>query len=152
MDVDSPNKKTDIVTIDISTRNGKTFDHDFLGKDVKDLWKKALNRDPDEVIGYSTYRHANKTLRLNIELKTEIAIKDISDTPDFVYETASAFQNSSYACKIVGAATKEANIGDVVKVTVRRTHYKVKPEQIAEWLSKYGKIMGPLRSVFVCLC
>lgn len=159
MDTGSPKRSflnqttSDVVRIDVISLNGKSFDHKFTSKDIKQLWVDALRRDASEIVGQSSSWLNKNTLCLNIELKFEVALTEVSPTPDFFFEKASEFQSYSYECKIVGfAGIKEAQIGDTVTVTLKRIHFRFKPEQAEDWLVVYGRIIGSARSVtFLCV-
>lgn len=138
-------EKSDIIRVDILSLNGKSFDHKFTANDVKELWA-FLGHDRDEVIGQSSSKISSKVLRVNIQLTKEVSIKEVSPVPDFLFEKSSAFQNYSYECKIVGLGSiKEAQVGDTVEITVRRVHFRIKPDQAAQWISKFGQLVGSPR-------
>jgi len=145
---------TDVVRIDILSLNGKPFTHKFTSKDIKHLWSTALRRDESEIVGQSCAWLNKNTLRINIELAEEVVLKDVSDTPDFLYEKSTEFQNYSYECKMVGfGGFSEAVVGDVVTVNLRRGHFRFKPENAEDWLVVYGRLIGSARSViFLCVC
>jgi len=151
METDEPQSggKSDVVCIDILTLNGRKFDHKFTGEEVKDLWNKTLKRPRDEVIGLSSARLENGALRLNIHLNRDIALEEVSATPDFEFERSSVFKNCTYSCRVVGfGSIVEADVGDVVNVVLKFSHFRFKPEAVLEWLNKYGKIIGNPRYLF----
>lgn len=141
----SPSKKSDVVRVDIFSLNGKAFDFKFLGKDVKELWK-SLKHDPDNVIGQSSSKINKNTLRVNIQLRSPIALKDVSPTQDFTFERATVFKNYTFECRVVGLGNvREARIGDTITVCIKRGHFRFKPEEATAWISVFGKILAPLR-------
>lgn len=153
----SPSAKSDVFRVDIFSMNGKPFAHKFTAKDVKELWSKGLGRQELEVIGQSSSWISKNVLRVNIQLSRELSIKEVTPTLEFTFVKESVFQNQVYECKIAGIGKlKEAEIGDVVRITLKRVHFRFKPEKAVDWLSKYGKILSEPRfvllSVFVCLC
>lgn len=158
MDSEDSAPSSNIIRIDVLSLNGKNFDHKFSGEDVKDLWEKALKRDKTEVIGQSSSKISKTTLRVNIQLNKTVTIKEVSPTVEFAYEKATTFQNYHYECKIVGLGTiKEAEVGDIVTVTIRRGHFRFTVDEAADWLSKFGKIFkAPRFSILlsrtVCVC
>jgi len=159
MDSEDSAPSSNIIRIDVLSLNGKNFDHKFSGEDVKDLWERALKRDKSEVIGQSSNKISKTTLRVNVQLNKTVTIKEVSPTVEFAYEKITTFQNYHYECKIVGLGTiKEAEIGDIVTVTIKRGHFRFTVEEAADWMSKFGKITKAPRftsfylSKTVCVC
>jgi len=141
----SPSKKSDIVRIDVFSLNGKDFDHKFLGKDVKDLWR-SLKHDPNDVIGQSSSKINKNTLRVNIQLRLPIPLKEVLPSQDFQFEKATDFKNYTYDCRVVGLGqVREARAGDIVTVSIKRGHFRFKPEEATVWIEKFGKVLSPLR-------
>jgi len=151
-------EKSNIVRIDILSLNGKNFDHKFSGEDVKDLWEKGLKRDRLEIIGQSSNKISKTVLRVNIQLKSELSLKEISPTAEFTYHKSTIFQNYAYDCKVVGLGRmKEAEIGDTVVITIKRGHFRFDVKQAAAWIEHFGKIVGTPRlasfpNCTLCVC
>lgn len=70
-----------------------------------------------------------------------MSIRDIASENEFSHERSTVFATDVFKCRVVGlGAVRKADIGEVVKVTVDKPNFDITPEQVVEWMSKFGKV------------
>ena len=147
MEVDdniSPTSKINTLKIDIFLCNGLPISQstEFSAEDLEKIWTQGLRRNLDEIIGYTSGRtKGNKEFRLQYQLKKPMSIREVATEQEFNHERSSIFATEIFQCRVVGLGSiRRAEIGETVRVTVSKPNFDITPEQVVEWMSRYGKI------------
>ncbi len=139
----SPSSKILIFKIDIISCNGQQIakDTELGASDLEDIWTLTLGRGLDEISGYSTTKPKGRDIRVQYQLKQPMSVRDIAKEQEFTHERSSIFSTDIFKCRVIGLnEVRKANIGEMVKVTVNKPNFDITPEQVVEWMSKYGKV------------
>ncbi len=138
----SPSSKILIFKLDVNSCNGQPIDqHTELGAaDLENIWTQTFGRSLEELSGYTSSKR-NKEIRIQFQLKNPLSIKDIANEQEFTYERSSVFATDLFRCRVVGLGdVRLATIGETVKLTINTPNFDITPDQILEWISKFGKV------------
>ncbi len=136
----SPTVKTNLVKIEILTKNGNKIKEDLPIKTLIELWN-SLETDK-EIDGCSSHRKGGGIIRAHFFLKQSISLGEIHPEPEFTFERTTPLVTDSFQCKIVGLnEIRPPRSGETITVCVTRTHFGVPLGVIEQWLSKFGEIV-----------
>jgi hypothetical protein len=139
----SPTSKIQVLKLDVIACNGQPISQNTeLGSsDLENIWTQTLGRSIDEVNGYSSNKARSKDIRIQYLLKKPMSIKEIISENEFTHERSSVFATDNFRIRVVGLGeVRQARIGETVRVTVNLPNFDITPDQIIEWMSKFGKI------------
>jgi hypothetical protein len=129
-----------IVRIELETINGKPFLGQTTDDEILYIWVRVFNRQKDELYGISSTKTLTRNVRATFKLKKPIKLTDLYASGSFSYEKFVDENNKDVITgRIVGyGAMKPAEIGDLVKVTVRLGW--VEPAGVLQWMKQFGII------------
>jgi hypothetical protein len=139
----SPTSKIQVLKIDVFSCNGQAIHQstELGAPDLENIWTQSLGRSLEEVIGYFASKNKSGEIRIQYQLKRPMSIRDIISEQEFTYERSTVFATDNFKCKAIGLNdVRQAQIGEVVKVTVNLPNFDITPDQIIEWISKFGII------------
>lgn len=139
----SPTSKIQLFKLDIFLCNGQPIGQstELGASDLEDIWTQTLQRSLEEITGYSHTKTRNKEIRIQYQLKNPMSIRDIAIEQEFTHERSSVFATDNFRCRVVRLGNvRQATIGETVRVTINLPNFDVTPDQILEWMSKYGKV------------
>jgi hypothetical protein len=139
----SPTSKITVFKLDVVSCNGRDLSSIEIGaSDIEKIWTDCLIREIDEVTGYtSTKSRGGTEIRIQYQLRNPMSIRDIAWEAEFNHERETTKGTEILKCRVVGlAALRPAKPGEKVKITVICTNFDITPEQIVEWIAKFGKI------------
>lgn len=138
----SPTGKTQLVKIDILTKNGARLKEDLTVKVLVELWK-SLETD-SEVDGCSSHRKAGGAIRAHFFLKSPVTLGELYPEPDFSFEKTNQFTQTtdSFQCRIVGLEEiRPPKPGEIITACITRTNFSVPLPIIEQWIEKFGEIV-----------
>jgi hypothetical protein len=136
----SPAAKTNLVKIEIFTKNGAKLNEDLPTKTLIDL---LLSLDADvEIDGCSSHRKHGGVIKAHFFLKKPISLGDLHPEPEFTYERTTPLATDSFQCRIIGLNDiRKPNPGEIVTACITRTHFNATTEIIEQWFSRFGEIV-----------
>ncbi len=137
----SPSSKIQVFKIDIFQCNGQQISQNTeLGAaDLEEIWGLTLGRDLEELSGYMSSKGKNGEIRVQFQLKNSMSIRDIAKEQEFTHERSTVVHTEIFKCRVVGlGGVRLAGIGEIVKVSVALPDFDIQPEQIVDWISKFG--------------
>jgi hypothetical protein len=143
-DVISPTSKVFIFKIDIISCNGQPVSQytELSSSDIEEIWTQALKRDTKELSGYTSSKAKSKEIRVQYQLKLPMSIRDIASESEYVYERITTSKTDIFKFKVIGLReVRQAQLGETVKVTVDKPNFDITPEQVVEWISKFGTVL-----------
>ncbi len=139
----SPSSRIKILKIDVVSCNGQAIhpNTELGAADLESIWALSLGRQAEELSGYTCSKR-NKEIKIQYQLKHPMSIKDLAHEQEFNHERSSIVGTDVFRCKVVGLGdVRTAIIGEIVKVTVATPNFDITPDQIVEWMSKFGDVM-----------
>jgi hypothetical protein len=138
----SPTSKISIFKIDIFSCNGKPLNGIEVGAaDLESIWSETLLRELDEISGYTSSKTKENEIRVQFQLKNPMSLRSIAFEAEFSHERAGSKGVEILRCRVVGLNNiRPATIGEKVKITIIKNNFDVTPDNIINWLSKYGKV------------
>jgi hypothetical protein len=143
MDVISPTSKIIVFKLDVIACNGQPIGHstELGSQDLENIWSVTLGRSLEELSGYSSSKVKSKEIRIQYQLKSPMSIRTIANEQEFTHERSTVFATDLFKCRVVGLhEVRQANVGELVKVTVDKPNFDITPDQVIEWLSKFGTV------------
>jgi hypothetical protein len=136
----SPATKTNLVKIEILSKNGSKLSEDLPTKTLIELWQ-SLENDA-EVDGCSSHRKHGGIIRAHFFLKKQISLGELHPEPEFTFERTTPIATDSFQCRIVGLGdVRKPNPGEIVTACITRTHFSATAEVIEQWIGKFGEIV-----------
>ncbi len=139
----SPTSKIEIFKLDVISCNGKSLNSVELGAiDLESIWKDSLLRDLNELSGYTSSKaKSGAEVRIQYQLKKPMSIRSISREAEFNHERTSPRGIEILRCRVVGLSNiRQVTLGEKVKATVINPNFDISPEQVVEWMSKFGRV------------
>lgn len=131
-----------VIYIEIHSLNDEAFDGTLSKVEAKGLWN-AL-KQPTVNIKRITIK-SGKFARIGFELNSPVKLTELSNKPTFNIEFTRGHTTDIYRVKLPDYDTLAYKIGEVASVTVTNTGLETSALDIAEWFSKFGKIIGDIR-------
>jgi hypothetical protein len=136
----SPAAKTNLVKIEIFSKNGNKLNEDLPTKTLLEIWQ-FLETDA-EVDGCSSHKKHGGVIKAHFFLKKPISIGELHPEPEFTFERTSPLATDSFQCRIIGLNdVRKPNPGEIVTACITRTHFNASMEVIEEWIGKFGEIV-----------
>lgn len=139
----SPASKITIFKLDVVSCNGRDLCSVELGaSDLEKIWTDSIIRELSDLTGYTSLKVKSGTeIRIQYQLRKPMSIKDIALESEFLHEREGPRGTEILKCKVVGLNSLRAtDIGEKVKATVIAPNFDITPDQIINWLTRYGKI------------
>ncbi len=138
--LNSPTLKTNLVKIDILTKNGGKLNEDLPTKTLIDIWK-SLDTEV-EVDGCSSHKKHGGVIKAHFFLKVPICLGELHPQPEFTYERTTPLATDTFECRIIGLNEVRKPVpGEIVTACITRTHFGATAEAIQEWISKFGEVV-----------
>ena len=138
----SPTSKIQLLKVDVTACNGQPVGKyiELGATDLENIWTRTLQQRIQALDGYTSFKREGE-IRIQFQLKQPMSIRDIATEQEFLHERESVLGTDIFKCKIIGLNNvRQATIGETVKATVVLPNFEILPEQIIEWLSKFGII------------
>jgi hypothetical protein len=143
----SPTSKSQLIKIDILTKNGKRLDEDLPIKTLVELWN-SLEVDTTTVDGCSLFRKPGGVIRAHFFLKEPIALGEIHPEPEFEFQRTNAITTDSYQCRILGLNDfRPPKPGETITICITRTNFSVPFPVIEQWIERFGDIVTKPRYI-----
>ncbi len=139
----SPTSKVTVCKIDVVSCNGNQLNNVELGAvDLENIWTDSLLRELSELSGYTSTKTKNNTeIRIQYQLQAPLCLRSIAYEAEFTHERAGPKGVEILKCRVIGLNDiRLAKIGEKVRVTVLLPNFDITPDQIVEWVSKYGLV------------
>jgi len=144
----APGGKTHVLRIEITHLNGRIFKEVLSTADIKAIWISSLKLKPEYLLRQANFRGPNDSFRINYRLTEPAHLSQLVTNPDILFEKISNVTNAVevYTGRVLDIESiEEAKIGETVTVIIKRTNAELSEEQVAQWLSRFGKIVIPPR-------
>lgn len=151
----SPSSKIRIFKLDVINCNGQAISQstELGAQDLENIWTQTLGRKIEELSGYTSTKTQKKEIRIQYQLKNPMSIRDIANEHEFTHERSSVFATDNFRCRVVGLGeVRQATKGETVKVTVNLPNFDITPEQVVEWMTKFGKVKEGHRYLISTSC
>lgn len=132
--------KFEVVTYRILLKDGSQFVGGISRTQARQIWSIGLKLPHDLVRGIALVQNLNKPFMVDFWLKQEILESELPKT--FV----ATVDGSTYSGEYVGEDVIPL-LGDVVKVYIRRTRFRLKAVEIRAWLEIFGVIEGEIEFI-----
>jgi hypothetical protein len=139
----SPTSKISVFKVDVISCNGKDLTNvELAAPDLENIWKEGILRQLTDLTGYTSNKVKNNTeIRIQYQLKKPMSIRDIALDAEFNFERASARGVEILRCRVAGLNNlRPAEIAERVRVSIIKPNFDITPEQILEWMSRYGRV------------
>jgi hypothetical protein len=137
----SPTSKIQVFKIDVFQCNNQPIGNstELGASDLEDIWTRTLKRNLEEISGYTSAKTKNKEIRIQYQLRRPMSIRDIATELEFTHERSSIFATDIFRCRVVGLnEVRQAVPGETVRVVINTPNFDITPDQIVEWMSKFG--------------
>jgi hypothetical protein len=110
------------------------------------IWEKLLGRSREEIYAMTYSRSLTRNFRVTFKLHASVEPSELFPEPTFehVRPKPGATREDEVdvlVCRIIGhGAVKPAELGQLTRVTVKTNEFTVTPDQIVEWLVKFGSV------------
>lgn len=136
----SPTAKTQLVKIDILTKNGAKLNEDLPIDTLIELWASLETEAAAE--GCSSHRKAGGAIRAYFYLNKAISLSEIHPEPEFNYNRSTPLTTDSFQCRIADCnGIRRPKKEEIITVCITRTHFGVPLDVIEMWTEKFGKII-----------
>jgi len=129
--------KLEVVTYRILRKDGAEFVGGISRTQARQIWAVGLKAPPELVRGIALIQNLNKPFMVDFWLKKEVLESELPPTFSAVVD------GSTYTGEYVGEDIIPL-LGDIVKVYIRRTRFRLKIHEITQWLTIFGKIEGEI--------
>jgi hypothetical protein len=139
----SPSSKIKIFKLDVISCNGRDLSGVEIGAaTLEKIWTDSIIRELDDLIGYTAIKSKGGTeIRLQYQLKNPMSIREIAWESEFNHEQEGPRGTEILRCRVVGlSGIRQPTIGEKVRVTFVSNNFDVTPDQMIEWISRYGKV------------
>ncbi len=139
----SPTSKITIFKLDVISCNGRDLSSVELGApDLEKIWTDSIIRELSDLTGYSSTKSKGGTeIRIQFKLKKPMSIREIAWESEFNHERESAKGTEILRCRVVGlSGIRQPIFGERVKVTIIQQNFDITPEQMLEWMAKFGTV------------
>jgi len=145
----SPSKKSEatgklqkIIYIEVHSVNGGPFEGELTKVEAKGIWK-ALGQNLLNVERITIDR--NRFVKIGYELRFAKRLTEISCKQNFNVEFTRGPQTDIYKIKLTDYDKLAVEIGDIATISITNTGLEVTSEDIGQWMSKFGDIIGEIR-------
>lgn len=128
---------TDVITIRVLKKNKEDFVGALDRPQAYELWKKGIKLPIDNVTGIGLVQHVDKPFMIDYHLALEIDVLKIDAKFD------STIENHTYECQVVIPKEPPPKLGEEVQITIPKTRFKLKPEQVTLWIKRFGIVVKP---------
>lgn len=115
-------------------KNNETFRGAFDRVMARKLWEKGLNLPRTLLYGVALNQSVDRSFLIDFELRESISW---SECP-MKYEVE--IEGAKYNGKKFVAKPKPAELGDEVLIRIKKTRFKIKPDQATKWIEHFGRI------------
>jgi len=122
------------VSYTVENKDGESFRGALDRPMAKMLWEKGLNLPGTLLYGIALNQSTDRSFLIDYELKESI---EWSECP-VKYEVelnGSKFNGQKFVPK-----PKPAELGEEVLIRIKKTRFKIKPDQATRWIENFGKI------------
>jgi hypothetical protein len=139
----SPTSKISVFKLDVFSCNGRDLSSVELGAtDLEAIWRDGILRELGELSGYTSQKtRGNSEIRIQYQLKRPMSIRDVALEAEFNFERSTARGLEILKIRVVGLNNlRPAEIGERVRLSVIKPNFDVTPEQVIEWISRFGRV------------
>jgi len=137
-DSETSEMKSASIIYKVLTKDGEPFKDSLTHVQGFQVWAEKIRQlqiQDSFLFGIALCRNNGKPFLLDYRLNCLI------DTATLPREFKIVIDKSTYELELIPSKAGPASIGDEVSVIVKRTRWNLNPDQVEEWLQKYGDIV-----------
>lgn len=123
------------VSYTIQTRNGESFKGAVDRPIAKRIWELGLNLPGTMIYGISLNQSPDRFFLIDFELHQPIEWEECPST----YEVK--IGEITYAGRKFIEKPIPPELGEEVEIRIKKTRFKLKPDQVHKWISCFGKVL-----------
>lgn len=120
----------------IETRNGEAFKGAFDRPTAKKVWEIGVKLSGTLIYGISLNQSTDRPFMVDYELHENV---EWNDCPSSI---EAKIGDVTYAGRKFIERPKAPELGEDVVIRIKKTRFKIKPDQAQRWISCFGKIVG----------
>ena len=135
-----------LVKFEVIAINDSNYYGALTEEEIIHIWEKVLGRGFDEIYAMSYNRSLTRNFRVTIKSNFEASVSSIYPEPTFEFRRNKPNATSEddvdvLTCRLIGySSVKPAELGQLTRITVKTNDFAVEPEQILDWLAKFGSV------------
>jgi len=132
---------SDVVTVRIVKKNGEPFVGALGRPQCLAVWVSGLKQSASLVIGISLIQYLDKPFMADFKLNQEVDVNSLSKS--FEAEV----DKNQFTGEIVFEKPPPPKLGEEVRILIKQTRFKIKPEQASLWIQRFGTLVSAAKYV-----
>jgi len=125
----------------VLTRDKENFVGALSRPQALSLWKAGLCRPASQVIGIGLVQFPNKPFLIDFHLNIDVDLLKVGKKFEAVVD------DHEYECELLLPKDPPPKLGEEVTITIPKTRFKLKPEQIDRWIGRFGVVVSSTKFV-----
>jgi len=120
-------------------------DQEYFGiltdEELAYIWEKIFRKTKDDIFGMKTKRTQSRHFRVIFVLNGKVDVKAVFPETFIFKRKKSETEHDNIHCRVIGSdKPRPVEIGQLAKVIANTVDFMVPPDQILQWLAKFGTI------------